>query len=91
MGFNDRCESFAEIAALIAKARVLAVAAEPQAILEREAEARRQDEGECAAARARLLIETMLVPERAARAAAGDGRAMYILCPRAPEPERRAP
>jgi hypothetical protein len=55
---------------------------------EREAEARRQVEGERAATRARLLIATRLERERAAPAAAGDDRTIYILCPRAPEPER---
>jgi hypothetical protein len=40
--------------------------------------------------RARRLIETMLERERAARATAGDDRTIYILCPRAPEPERLA-
>jgi hypothetical protein len=88
--FNDRCRSFAGIAKLIARARALAVAAEPAQRAEREAEARRRAEGERAAVRARLLIETMLERERAARAAAGDDRAIYILCPRTPEPEHLA-
>jgi hypothetical protein len=36
------------------------------------------------------MIVAMLERERAARAAAGDDRTVYILCPRAPEPERLA-
>jgi hypothetical protein len=42
IAFNDRCKSFARIASLIARARAIAVAAEPQALLEREAEARQR-------------------------------------------------
>ena len=88
--FNDRCRSFVGIARLIARARALAVAAEPVQRAEREAEARRQAEGERAAVRAGLLIEAMLERERAARMAIGDERVIYILCPRAPELERLA-
>jgi len=43
-----------------------------------------------AAVPARLPIAAMLERERATRAAAGDDRAIFILCPRAPEPERLA-
>jgi hypothetical protein len=90
IAFNDRCWSFAGIARLIARARALAVAAEPQRLLDQEVETRRRAEGKRAALRARLLIESMLERERAVRAAAGDDRAIYILCPCPPEPERLA-
>ena len=43
-----------------------------------------------AAVPARLPIAAMLERELAARAAAGDDREIYILCPRAPVPQRLA-
>ena len=44
-----------------------------------------------AAVPARLLIIAMLERERAARAASGEDRAIYMLCPRAPEPSVSRP
>ena len=43
-----------------------------------------------AAVPVRLLIAAMLEREQAARAAAGDDSEIYILCPRAPVPQRLA-
>src|SRR5262245_4289079 len=67
--FNDRCQSFAELRAVILEARAIALG---------EAERER-----CAAAFERWLAE--LRREWAARAATGNKREAEILFPRAPE------
>jgi hypothetical protein len=101
MSFNDaHCKSFAELRAVLVKARVHAeqefchAAAQPD---ERQAEiaaakaADRQREEAAEARKRQLLAE--LERERMVRHAAGDKRATYILCPRAPErpaPDRLA-
>ena len=65
--FNDhRCRSFAELRSVIVKARGLAL---------------HEPERERAAAAVERWLLTELERERAARAAAVDNRATYILCP----------
>jgi hypothetical protein len=102
MGFNDaRCKSFAELRAVLIKARIRAAReffrAAAQTDAERQAEiaaakAAAAQKEEAAARKRQLLAE--LERERIVRHAAGDTRATYILSPRAPErrtePERLA-
>jgi hypothetical protein len=77
--FNDLCRSVTEVRALIVEARALAVA-----------DAEQCRKRAAAAQLNRWLILTRLERERAARAAAGDERATYILCPEPPAKERLA-
>jgi hypothetical protein len=95
MAFNDaRCKSFAEVRAVLIKARIRATceffrAAAPTSV-ETQAEiaaakAAAARKEEAAAARKRQLLAE-LARERMVRHAAGDKRKTFILCPRAPEP-----
>jgi hypothetical protein len=94
MAFNDsRCNSFAELRAVLIKARIRAVReffrAAAQTDAERQAEiaavkAAGAQKEEAAAARKRQLLAE-LERERILRHAAGDTRETYILCPRPPE------
>jgi hypothetical protein len=94
MTFNDNCEGIAELRALIVRARERALVDAAQRRTWKEktmaAEAEQQKRRQGAAALHRELILARLERERAARAAAGDIRETYILCPDAPEPERLA-
>jgi hypothetical protein len=95
MAFNDsRCNSFAELRAVLIKARIRAVRefchAAAQTDAERQAEiaaakAAAARKEEAAAARKRQLLAE-LARERMVRHAAGDKRKTYILTPRVPEP-----
>src|ERR1700730_5939126 len=68
--FNDRrCKSIAELRSVIVKARALAL---------------QEPERERAAAAVERWLLAEVDRERAARAAAGDTRPTYILCPRPP-------
>ena len=68
--FNDRrCRSIAELRSVIVKARALAL---------------QEPERERAAAAVERWLLAEVDRERAARAAAGDTRPTYILCPRPP-------
>ena len=101
MTFNDaRCGSFAELRAVLIKARIRAarefVRAAAQTDPERQAEiaaakAAAAQKEEAAAARKRQLLAE-LERERMVRHAAGDKRKTYILTPREPhtEPQRLA-
>jgi hypothetical protein len=101
MAFNDsRCNSFAELRAVLIKARIRAVReffrAAAQTDAERQAgvaaaEAAAARKEEAAAARKRQLLAE-LARERMVRSAAGDKRKTYILCPPEPhaEPQRLA-
>ena len=95
--FNDGCGDIAELRAVIvnARSRALFEAAETrkrndeaQALMAAEAE--EQKRRMAAAPRYRELILARLERERAARAAAGDERAIYMLCPELPAEERLA-
>jgi hypothetical protein len=97
MTFNDNCEGIAELRALIVRARERALVDAAQrrtwrertpALIAAEAEQEKRRQG--MAALYRELILARLDRERAARAAAGDIRETYILCPDAPERERLA-
>ena len=74
--FNDRCRSFAELRAVIVEARTLAL-------------------GETDRQRAAAAVERWLLAEvqreRAAKVAAADKRATYILSPGAPDEAAAAP
>jgi hypothetical protein len=84
--FNDRCKDFESIRAVIAEARALAQRdAERWPELIAAAKAAAAEKEEAAAAHKRQLLAE-LERERMIRHAAGDTRATYILCPRAPEP-----
>jgi hypothetical protein len=101
MAFNDgRCGSFAELRAVLIKARIRAAReffrAAAQTDAERQAEiaavkAAAAQKEEAAAARKRQLLAE-LERERMVRHAAGDKRKTYILTPREPhtEPQRLA-
>jgi hypothetical protein len=79
--FNDHeCRSIAELRSVIVKARAFAL---------REAEQEPERQRAAAAVKRWLLAE--LERERVARAAAGDKRKTYILCPRAPDDTAIAP
>jgi hypothetical protein len=77
--FNDMSGSFAEVRALIVKTRSAVVA-----------EAKERVKRETTAENAKRWLLAEIERERAARVAAGDHWATYILCPRVPVPERLA-
>jgi hypothetical protein len=77
--FNDT-NTFAEVRAVIVKARTMAAA-----------EAKERVKREAAAEKVKRWLLAEIERERTMRAAAGDERPTYILCPRAPaSPERLA-
>jgi hypothetical protein len=93
MRFNDACQNFDELRAVIVKALALAQRdleeKYPEIVAANALAAEKEEE---AAARKRQLLAE-LERARMVRHAAGDTRATYILCPHVPErpaPERLA-